>query len=259
MKRLLVIFGFLLLFGAARFSFERGLMRDYRAARFHGAELGLPMRQVLGQAGFVAALSGFRSIVADYYWLQSHTAWQSTQWGRMKLLFDAVTTLQPRALLFWDGAAWHMGWNASVAALQDETQPREALRIRAQREYFRLAEDYLLRGIGNNPDRAMLFDRLGLLYSTKMEDHCRAAWAYGEAAKRQDAMGYVHRFAAYELAKCPGHEREAYELLRALYLQGEDERLPTLLRLLKESQIKLNIPEGERIDITADLKKATPR
>jgi hypothetical protein len=43
----------------------------------------------------------------------------------MKVLFDAVTALQPRNMTFWDMSAWHMAYNASVAALNDESQPRE--------------------------------------------------------------------------------------------------------------------------------------
>jgi hypothetical protein len=58
---------------------------------------------------------------------------------------------------------------------------------------------------------------------------------------------YVHRFAAYELAQCPGHEREAYEILRAFYLRSEDEHLPTLLKWLDRLQEKLSIPPAERV------------
>ena len=54
-------------------------------------------------------------------------------------------------------------------------------------------------------------------------------------------------FAAYELAQSPGHEREAYEQLHGLYDSGEQQRLPTLLRRLKELEIKLDIPPDQRI------------
>ncbi len=256
--RLSVLLLGLLAFGLARLPFERGLAREYRAAGFHQSDLTLDVREQVGQMGFIAALSGFRSVVADVLWIRAHIAWEDTQWGRMKLLFDSATQLQPRAVLFWDNAAWHMAWNASVAALSDPRQPREVLRKKAAREYIALGEDYLLRGARYNWDRAILFDRLGFLYMQKMEDHCRASWAYFEAAKRPDAMGYVHRFALYELAKCPGHEREAYDLLVALYHSGENERLPTLLKLIDQMQIKLNIPDAERIDTARDRAAATP-
>jgi hypothetical protein len=248
-RRLLAVFAGLLCFGAVKVPCEQHLEAVHRAAYFHGAKLDLGLREQIGQLGFLAALSGFRSLVADGLYLHAHVAWERTEWGRMKLDFDAVTALQPRCLLFWDQAAWHMAYNASVAALENKKQPRAALRIKAQREYWKLGEEYLLRGIANNPDRPLLYDRLGFLYREKFRDHCKSAEAYAECAKLPKAPQYAHRFAAYELAQCPGHEREAYETLRTLYLRGEDERLPTLLRWLGELQEKLNIPPEQKVYI----------
>ena len=237
----------ILLFGAARMPLEERLAREHRAAFFHGAKLDLEMRQRLGQLAFVAALGGFRAMVADLLWIQAHTAWERTEWGRMVRIFETVTSLQPRCLMFWDMAAWHMAYNASVAAREDARQPREALRLRAEREYWRIGEDFLLRGIQNNPDRALLFDRLGMLYRDKFKDHEKAHAVYEEGRQLPDAMPYVRRFAAYELAQIPGREREAYERLKALYDEGKEERLPTLLKLLGGLEEKLSVPENARV------------
>jgi hypothetical protein len=253
-KRLATVIVILLIFGAARLPFEESLRREQRAAHFHSAELNIGMREQIGQGGFIAALSGFRSIVADLLYIRAHVAWENTEWGRMKLLFDATTSLQPRATMFWEGASWHMAYNASVAAYDDPEQPREALRLKAQREYFRIGELYLLRGTTFNLDRAILFDRLGLLYADKFKDPCRASWAYFEAANRPDAMPYCKRLAVYNLARCPGHEQQAYELLKKLYYSTEDERLPTLLKRIEELQEKLKVPDAERIDTSEDWK-----
>ena len=129
----------------------------------------LGLREQIGQLGFIAALSGFRSLVADVLFVQAHVAWEQTEWGRVLLLFRQVTTLQPRAILFWDMAAWHMAWNASTAAINDSTQPRLALRIKAQREYFQLGKDFLERGIKNNPDRPQLYEAMARLYRDKYQ------------------------------------------------------------------------------------------
>ena len=67
------------------------------------------------------------------------------------------------------------GWNASVAAMNDQTQPRLALRVKAQREYFALGKDFLERGIRNNPDRPQLYEALARLYKEKYKDHARAS------------------------------------------------------------------------------------
>jgi len=248
-RRLLIACAGLLIFGMVRLPFEIRLERERRAALFHGARLDLSLREKIGQMGFLAALSGFRALVADALWIHASTVWERTEWGAMKVDFDAVTTLQPRCVLFWDMAAWHMYANASIAAYEDRKQPREALRLKAQREYWKLGEDYLVRGIANNPESATLHINLGTLYKDRFRDSCKAAEVYARGAAVPDAPDYVHRFAAYELARCPGHEREAYGKLLALYHKGEGERLPTLLRLLGELQEKLNVPAAQKVDI----------
>jgi tetratricopeptide (TPR) repeat protein len=236
-----------LLFGAARLPMEHALTETHRELHFRAVDFNLGLREQLGQLGFVAALSGFRSLVADALFIQAHIAWERTEWGRVLLLFRQVTTLQPRAVLFWDMAAWHMAWNASTAAMNDPAQPRLALRIKAAREYFQLGKDFLERGIKNNPERPELYEALARLYRDKYEDHEHASEFFAKAANLPNAHRYARRFAAYELAQCPGREREAYEQLRALYDSGEQERLPTLIRRLKQLEIKLDISPGWRV------------
>jgi hypothetical protein len=234
-------------FGAAKLPVEQRLTDEHRAAYFHGAKLDLDLLQRIRLNAFIAALSGFRAMVADVLWIEAHTAWERTEWGRMALIFDNVTALQPRNVMFWDMAAWHMAWNASVAAIEDRRQPRQALRVKAQREYFKLGEDFLKRGIQNNPDRYNLYFSLGNLYDAKFQDHCAAAAQFDLAARFAEAPEYIHRFAAYQWSYCPEHEREAYERLVRLYQMGEHERLPTLLKRLQFLQEKLHVPPGQRV------------
>ena len=245
-RALIVIFS-LLAFGALKLPAERAVAAEQRKALFRAVEFNLDLRDQVGQLGFVAALSGFRSLVADMLFIQAHVAWERTEWGRVLLLFRQVTTLQPRALLFWDMAAWHMAWNASVAALNDKSQPRLALRIKAQREYILLGKDFLERGIKNNLDRPQLHEALARLCRDKLGDHAHAAEHYAKAAALPGAPVYAERFSAYELSYCDGREREAYAKLRELYDRGEHERLPTLITRLKVLEEKLNIAKDQRI------------
>lgn len=246
-RRLLAVV-LLAVFGAALLPLQIRLAAEAKAAGFRKTAINLDLRERIGQMGFLAALSGFRSPLAAFLWIEVHTAWENTEWGRMAGLFDTVTTLQPRSILYWDMAAWHMAYNASVAALQDDKQPSEALRIRAQRQYFEVGRDLLERGIRNNPDKYQLYLQLGVLLRDKFEDHCGAAAAFLRAAEFPDAPPYTRRFAGYEMAKCPGREREAYDLLKKLYLAGDCQRLPTLITVLQEMEKKLDIPAGERVE-----------
>ena len=247
MIRVALVVAALLAVGAIKLPVERDLAARHRQEHFRGVEFNLDLREKLGQLGFIAALSGFRAIVADGLFIQAHVAWERTEWGRVLLLFRHVTTLQPRAILFWDMAAWHMAWNASVAAMNDRTQPRLALRVKAQREYFALGKDFLERGIKNNPDRPDLYEALARLYKEKYKDHERASEFFAKAAALPEAPSYNRRFSAYELSYCEGREREAYDRLRQLYNEGEKERLPTLITRLKFLEDKLGIPQDQRI------------
>jgi len=247
MIRILLVLAVLIALGALKLPVERDLAVLHRQEHFRGVQFNLDLREKLGQLGFIAALSGFRAIVADGLFIQAHVAWERTEWGRVLLLFRHVTTLQPRATIFWDMAAWHMAWNASVAAMNDRAQPRLALRVKAQREYFALGKDFLERGIKNNPDRPQLYEALARLYKEKYKDHEHASEFFAKAAALPGAMSYNRRFSAYELSYCEGREREAYARLRGLYDEGQQERLPTLITRLKFLEDKLGIPHEQRI------------
>jgi hypothetical protein len=247
MSRGLIALAVLIVVGAVKLPLERNLAALHRQEHFLGVEFNLDLREKIGQLGFMAALSGFRAIVADALFIQAYGAWENTEWGRMLLLFRQITTLQPRVMLFWDTAAWHMAWNASIAAMNDQNQPRLALRVKAQREYFALGKDFLERGIKNNPDRPDLYDALARLYKEKYKDHERASEYYAKASVLPGAPTFDRRFSAYELSYCEGREREAYKRLLSLYNEGEKERLPTLIKRLKFLEEKLSIPQEERV------------
>src|SRR5436190_15433059 len=173
--RALFVLAIVLTLGGIKLPIERQLAAAHHRLRFRTTELNLGLREQIGQLGFIAALSGLRSLVADVLFIQAHVAWERTEWGRVLLLFREATTLQPRSIMFWEMAAWHMAWNASVAALQDRSQPNELLRRKAQQEYFALGKDFLERGIKNNPDRPQLYESLARLYKDKLNNHAIAA------------------------------------------------------------------------------------
>lgn len=245
MKRAAIALGLVLIFGAARLPLEVHLTKLQREAGFRTVSLDLPLREQVGQMGFVAALSGFRSLVAAVLWIEAHNAWQDLEWGRMAGIFQTVTSLQPRSILYWDLSAWHMAWNASVAALENPEQPSRILRERAQRQYWELGRKFYEDGLRANPDSADLWEKLAILERDKFEDHAASARAFLTAAEKPGARPYFSRMAGYELAKVSGREREAYDVLKAAYDRGD--RQATLLRVLRELEEKLGVPADQRI------------
>jgi hypothetical protein len=247
-KKTLCILGLLAGFGLVKTPVEHRLLAAQRGAGFQLATLSGQIRSQLGQTGFVAALSGFRALMADLLWIRAGSAFDKTEWPRMQMLLHAATQLQPRAVVFWEMAHFHMAYDAAHAMrLNVRGQPSSALRRSAELEYVRIGEDFLKEGIVFNPDSATLWQRLGELYSRRKNDPALAAEAYAEASRKPGALKFLRRMSAYELAKVPGREREAYERLRSLYLEGEQERLPNLLRLLRQLEEKLAVPEALRV------------
>lgn len=252
MKRAAIAIAAILAFGGARLPFERQLAIEQNAAGFRTTKLDLSLREQLGQMGFVASLSGFRSLIATYLFIEVYNAWTTPidgtpQWGRMAALLKTVTTLQPKSELYWDMAGWHMAYNASVSALEDKNQPSEPLRRRAQRQYWDLGRDFFEEGIKNNPGSWKLLQSLGHLYRQKYEDHYRAAQAFAAAASQPGALPYLKRIAAFELAQSEGHEKEAYEELLRLYALGKPERTPSMITSIKRLEEKLGISPDKRI------------
>ena len=247
MTRALIALGMILVFGALKLPAEHALAQEHRDWHLADLDLNLNFREKIGQVGFVAALSGFRAMLADVLFIQAETAWERTEWGRVLFLFRQVTALQPHVPLFWDMAAWHMAWNASAAAINDSKQPRQALRVKAQREYFAIGKDFLERGIKNNPRNSKLYESLAMLYRDKYNDHAHASEFFRKAADCPGAPSYDKRFSGYELSYCDGWESQAYIQLRRLYDEGEQERLPTLISRLKYLETKLNLPKNQRI------------
>src|SRR5438309_11954531 len=166
MTRIALVLGMLLAFGVMKLPAERALSLQHRSAaggKFDDV-VNLDLREKIGQLGFIAALSGFRAMLADFLFIEAHVAWERTEWGRVLFLFRQVTTLQPHVPLFWDMAAWHMAWNASAAAMNDTSQSRLALRVKAQREYFAVGKDFLERGIKIIPYKQQIYEAIVLLY-----------------------------------------------------------------------------------------------
>ncbi len=246
-RRFVSVLLLLLAFGMARLPVETRLTLEHQQADFSNAKLSLGLRAKIGQLGFLAALSGFRTLVADLLWIDAQSAWERVEYGRMNLIFQTVTTLAPHNITFWQMASWHMAYNASVYVMGDKNQPSLARRTKAQREYFLLGKDYLEQGIANNPKSYLLYEHLGSLYRFKFADHYNSYLAYDKAQGMANAPAYEKRFAAYELSQCPGHELEAWKRLRTLYDMGPQERLPTLEKDLRLMEDKLQLPAEQRV------------
>jgi len=222
------------------------LKMETASNRIAPGTLSIDLREQIGQSAFIAVLGGFRSVIADLLFIDAYSAWERTDWTYLLLRLRQATELQPRAILFWEMAGWHMAWNAGTAALEDDSKS-QAARRRLQHDYLELGKDFLVRGIAHNPEKPELYEALARLYRDKFHDHPQAAENFEKASRLPGHASYDERFSAYELSYCEGRERQAYDRLRTLYQRGEKERLPRLLNQLRAMEERLKIPANERI------------
>ncbi|MCF6311733.1 MAG: hypothetical protein L3J39_04710 [Verrucomicrobiales bacterium] len=253
-KKFFLVVMLLLIGGLIRAPWEKKLNGELSAAGLLSNPPGESLREQMGQSATLAALGGLRSLVSIYMTLHAHDAWQMTDWETVERDYHIITTLQPRDVDSWIKGAWHLWANASANVQLNESLP-PALREKMRQEYVDKGIVFLQQGIRNNPQAAKPWEELGFVYREKKHDYCAAAEAYRQAYARPHASAYLVRFVGYMLAQCPGHEREAYDYLRALYDEGAiHRRLPSVIVSLKQLEEKLDIPLIQRIpDVHPDI------
>jgi hypothetical protein len=220
-----------------------------RELKYGGAFVNRKLRLDLGQGLAIGLLAGFRGVVADFVWIQSHGFWEKREWLRQYRDMKVVVTLQPQSTLFWDTGAWHMAWNIGYAASVETNVYTQAQAIQRQREWWERAESFLKEGIENVPNRYDLYFSLAWLYDQKFKDYCLAADYFGKAMSFPDAPAYIARVHARAQEKC-GDIRGAYAYWLDLWTQDHtkvDQNWSIVERELKRLEDKLNMPNDARV------------
>lgn len=257
-RPILVLCG-LVLFGVVRAPVEQNL-RD----RLVAANLLLPPPaqsafEQMSQSALMGTLGGLRSLVATFLTLEAYDHFGVKAWDDLRQTYQIITALEPRDETHWVSVIWHLGINATANMEYDEKLPAFE-RQRRFKQYAFDAIDFAERGLGQIPDSAAIRLQLAEVYREKLKDDCATARVYGDMIGLPDAPGYVRRFHGYFLARCPGKEKEAYDYLMALYREGEQQHLPTLIKEIKKLEEMLAVPSPQRIpDGDPDRPKKAPK
>jgi tetratricopeptide (TPR) repeat protein len=243
------------LWAPCKIVWEQRIAQEQDFLRYHGVTMTRQLRDELGQGLTIGVLSGMRSVVADLVWLNVTTAWMNQDWWKMGSYINLCTALQPRAPVFWDMGGWELAWNASIAALQDQTQPNELRRLKASRFWVDRGLEIYKRGIENNPEYWRLWRDTGFLYDQRLKDYRTAAYYYQKASELPDAPVYLERFAAIMYDQHHAHDDStAYAEWKALWERltpeqrqmklHEGDRIESEIRRLEQ---KLSIPKEKRV------------
>ena len=115
---LVVGFSVLLVFGILRFSLESKMDKDMRADGLLPPKIDLADRNSIGQAGYAAALGGFRDVLASYFYLKAHNDSADRNFYEMERSFNTVVALQPRSEYYWYMGAYYL-WGSTYSLTKD--------------------------------------------------------------------------------------------------------------------------------------------
>jgi hypothetical protein len=244
----------LLAWGAVKLPWEEK-MTDRRKQIMYGGTLpfSFELRDSLGQGLTLAALGGFRGLAANFVWISLTTSWENQQWTRVRALAEFAVLLQPRVLFFWENGAWHLAWNASVAAENyNEAEKTPGQRARESRQWIEAGKNMLERGIRAIPEKPQLYMRLGELHQQRLQDYATAAQYYRLAASRPGAPTFAERFVGYMLERAD-QKQEAYDYWVSLWRSSPEHppatprQWPKIAQQIRQLENELNIPADKRI------------
>ena len=269
-KKLGLLLAIVLGSGVARFPLEAGLLAELRAQGFHPKSHGSDLGGQVGVQGAVGLLGGLRYMVAAFLELQAFKNWEPPpRWDKLSEAYRLVNLLQPKNVESWETAAWHHIYNASgYYRYDDKTLPPLQRELLAH-DYEERGLEILKTGIQWNPEDVGLRLKLADAYQYKLHNPCLAAENYRAASELPGAPKFCYRFYGYSLAKCPGKEREALEVLKRIYKEGLEVFRkggpliwkPTLIVEMNRLERELAVPWPDRIPERFDdvsLRIASP-
>lgn len=209
----------------------------------------------LGQGVTVGLLGGFRSIVADFFWLKTNSVWGKNDLPATQTYVHIVTAIDPRPLYFWlNGSrmiAYDMpNWRIQAAGGYDVVP--QGVQQLFDAEQSKVAIEYLETGLSYHSDNPLLYVEIANVYLNRLKDTKTASEYYLKAAQQPEAPYYAARIYA-ELLRKMGEKRQAYDWLMQLYPtlpQGPTAPPSALadvvLDRIHELEAELAIPEGQR-------------
>lgn len=213
----------------------------------------------LGQGLVIGVLGGFRTIVADFAWLQLNHHWEKREQLKVEALIWLVTTLDPRPDFFWINSArmtaYDMpNWRIREAGGYTEV-PQEQQR-QFDREQAEQAFALLRRALEFHPENPKIHLEFAQIYLNRLKDFENAARWFLSASQQKDAPFFAARIYA-ELLRRMERDQEAYAFLKGLFLSLPDDnpyaQKDIVLGRIRELEDVLEVPSMLRFLPQLDL------
>ncbi len=245
----------ILVAGAVRLPLEQQLTSELQREKLLSGKMGIGTGEKIGQTFYAVSLGGLRTLVATFLNLRAFGYFENQRWSDVADTYDLIVDLAPRTKYYWDAGSWHLAYNAASHYLYESKLPPLRRKL-LWKSHIQAGRKFLERGIQNNPEHPMLYERLGYLLAdpnriTAFGDLGKAYEAsyeaYQAAVNTGAARNFTKRAAMYSLARVPGREKEALDLL--LEIKSEQKTLrPTALAMYYVLEYQLN-PNQSVIDL----------
>ena len=178
------------------------------------------LQNAMGQGITVGLLGGFRAILADFFWIKANAEWEHSEPAVTQGWLKLVTTIDPRPLYYWLGAARIMAldmpvWRINAIGPYDEVPA--GVRARIEAEQAELAIKYLEEGLTYHPGEGWFYVDIAMYQMNKLRDTAKAAETFRLAAEQPHAPFLAGRIYAELLWHKLNRPQEAYDWLVKIY------------------------------------------
>ncbi|MEM8867093.1 MAG: tetratricopeptide repeat protein [Verrucomicrobiota bacterium] len=231
-----------------------------RESAWHQVKQGQPEMNLeaiegsLGHGLVIGVLGGFRTVMADFLWIQANHIWEQHDRVGLDAMIRLVTTLDPRPEFFWLNSARMVAYDVPSWRIREEggfNVVSEARQMAIDLEQAEQAFAILRQALGYHPENPMIYLDFAQIYLNRLKDVERAAEWYLKASKFPDAPYYAARIHA-QLLKRLGRYEEAYDFLVALHPTLPDDEpyahKGVIFERIRELEVTLKIPLWERFE-----------
>lgn len=223
---------------------------DVRASQ---PELNLgEIESALGQGILIGFLGGFRTVIADFMYIQMNTYWEQRDRAKTESMIQLITAVDPRPMFFWRNGARIIAYDVPVWRLREHGymgDAPEAVQRRINAEQAERGLALLDRALDFHPDNAFLYLEKAQIHLGRLDDREAAAGYYLKASQMPNAPYYPARIYA-EMLRQLGRKKEALA-----HLEGLLPTLPADVPAAQRSVVLHRIGEL-RQEIAADVTPA---
>jgi len=258
LRKLVITFVALLLFGIVRTPFEIAFFQELKTAKLIAPELDPDSQQNIGLVSYAAVLGGLRAPVASMLNLEAFSHFEKLDWESLEETYKTITSLQPYNAYYWETAGWHLAYNA-YADYRDRVDISEPRRRLRQRHFLNKGAEFYEEGIQFIPENADLHRELAYLWSNHLRepDYAKSAQLYEKALIHHPHNDRLNQQYTYALVRVPGREGEAFQRYQPVGQNSTQLLFPTDRCLYFVLQEKLGLPTFAKKSLLEIFK--TPR